>query len=403
MFATTISGLNAFREQLSTISDNIANSETTSYKAGEVSFAEVLNASSSSNSSSSVGNGVAIQNITGDWTQGAISNTGNANDYALTGAGFFVVQDSDGVTSYTRDGQFSYNADGALVNSEAMTVQGYAIDAAGNASNAYSDVIVSNAPLPGTRTTTMGTTINLNSSELVGATSAFSATVEVYDSLGNATPLTINFVKTAANTWSYTPTLPAAVGAVTSGVGALVFNSSGALTTPAADPTITFTLLNGAASPQAVIWDLATAGATNGTLTQYSADSTLTNSTQDGIAPGQLKSISTDNYGIITASYSNGETRSIFQLALADFNCYGGLSKVGNNLYRQTPSSGAPIPGVAGSGKFGILASGSLETSNVDMAKEMSNMILAQRSYESCARMFTTESEMLSTTVNMGK
>jgi flagellar hook protein FlgE len=183
----------------------------------------------------------------------------------------------------------------------------------------------------------------------------------------------------------------------------LTFDKTGTLTAPTTDPTIGITGLTSGAANLSIAWDIDTAGASNGSLTQYAATSSLTNTSQDGIAPGQLQSISTDDNGIITASYSNGETKSMFQLALADFNNYNGLNKTGNNLYRETPSSGAPIPGVAGSGKFGTLATGSLESSNVDMAQEMSNMIVAQRSYESCARMFTTESELLETTVNMGK
>ncbi len=396
MFYTAISGLNAFRQQLAVISDNIANSQTASYKGGDVSFAEVIAAAGS------VGSGVNVQDISLGWTQGAISNTGNANDYAVTGAGFFVVRDTAGGTGYTRDGQFSFNATGSMVNAEGMTVQGFAIDPiTGIVSNIYSNITISAAPIPATATTSMSTTVNLNSSALVGATSAFSATVNTYDSLGNATPVTITFQKTAANTWSYTPTIPAATGAVTSGAGTLTFNAAGALVA-VADPTITFTLLSGATSPQTVTWDTTTAGATNGSLTQYAASSALYSMTQNGTATGQLTGISSADSGIITASYSNGMTRSLYQIALADFQNYDGLSKSGNNLYRDTPAiTGGPILGVAGVGRFGTMASGSVEASNVDMAKEMANMILAQRSYESCARVFSTESEMLKTVVNM--
>jgi flagellar hook protein FlgE len=395
MFYTAISGLNAFRQQLSVISDNIANSQTASYKAGDVSFAEVIA------SAGRIGSGVNIQNIALGWTQGAISNTGNANDFAITGAGFFIVRDTSG-TGYTRDGQFSYNAGGSMVNADGMTVQGYAIDPiTGIVSTTLSDITISAAPIPATATTLMSTTVNLNSGALVGATSDFSATVNTYDSLGNAVPLTMTFRKTAANTWSYTPSIPAATGAVTSAAGTLTFNATGALVA-AADPAITFTLLGGATSPQTVTWDLTTAGATNGSLTQYAGTSALYNMTQNGTAQGQLTGLTSANSGIITASYSNGETRSLYQIALADFQNYDGLNKAGNNLYTDTPAvTGGPILGVAGVGRFGTMASGSLEASNVDMAKEMANMILAQRAYESCARVFTTESEMLKTVVNM--
>ena len=400
MFYTAISGLNAFRSQLAVISDNIANSQTGSYKAGDVSFAEVV-ASSSSTSTGNVGSGVNIQNIALGWTQGAISNTGNTNDFAVTGAGFFIVQDTAG-TGYTRDGKFSFNADSELVNADGMNVQGYAINpTTGVVATVYSNIAISTAQNPASATTSMTTTVNLNSSATAGITSAFSTTTNIYDSLGNAIPLTIAFQKTASNAWSYTPTIPAALGLVTSAAGALAFNASGALVA-AANPTITFTLSGGATSPQAVIWDLTTAGATNGTLTQYSGTSTIYSMSQDGRTSGLLTGISSNNNGIITASYSNGQTNSLYQIALADCLNYEGLSKIGNNLYRDTPAiTGGMIAGRPGTGKFGTVASGSLEASNVDMAKEMANMILAQRAYESCARVFTTESEMLKTVVNM--
>ena len=167
------------------------------------------------------------------------------------------------------------------------------------------------------------------------------------------------------------------------------------------DPTISLALTNGAATPQVVTWDLyKTAGTTNGDLTQYAGDSSLSGSSQDGTATGQIQSISTDNNGIITASYSNGTTSSLFQIALANFNNYDGLSKSGNDLYTETPASGTPVYGVAGTGKFGTLASEAWRTSNVDMATEMANMIVAQTA-SSCARMFTTESDILKTTIQM--
>ena len=150
MFYTSISGLNAFRQQLAVISDNIANSQTASYKGGDVSFAEVIAAAGS------VGSGVNVQDISLGWTQGAISNTGNANDYAVTGAGFFVVRDTAGGTGYTRDGQFSFNATGSMVNADGMTVQGFAIDPiTGIVSNIYSNITISAAPIPATATTSM--------------------------------------------------------------------------------------------------------------------------------------------------------------------------------------------------------------------------------------------------------
>jgi flagellar hook protein FlgE len=412
MFYTAISGLNAFRSQLSVISDNIANSQTASYKAGDVSFAEVI-ASSSSNSTGNVGSGVNIQNIALGWTQGAISNTGNVNDFAVTGAGFFIVQDTAG-TGYTRDGKFSFNADSELVNADGMNVQGYAINpTTGVVATEYSPIVISTAQSPASATTSMTTTVNLDASALIGGTSAFSTTTNVYDSLGNAIPLTIKFQKAVANQWTWDASIPVTIPptGTAAGSGTLNFTAAGQLDSGAGgavwtDPSIVLTLANGAASTQTVTWDLyndtPAPGVTNGTLTQFAGTSTIYSMSQDGRTSGLLTGISSNNNGIITASYSNGQTNSLYQIALADCQNYDGLSKIGNNLYRDTPTiTGGMIAGSPGSGKFGTVASGSLEASNVDMAKEMANMILAQRAYESCARVFTIESEMLKTVVNM--
>jgi flagellar hook protein FlgE len=503
MFYTAISGLNAFRQQLALISDNIANSQTRAFKSGDVSFAEVINASATTNSVGSVGNGVSLQNIAVGWTQGAISNTGNANDYAITGSGFFIVKDPAGMIGYTRDGQFLYSAEGKLINADNSAVQGYAINQTTGVvdTSKMDDITITSALVPGKATTLVNMTVNLDADTATEGT--FSTTTNIYDSQGKPIALTTTFTKVeptftlnlSANTmaggekisiggitytatsgtagvgefsilgdatadagslrlaipsgaltvggtgstititagtaaltagtvalgtpaasiaisnntlspsaWSWAAAIPSDKGTAT-GSGILEFDSSGGLVTgTGTDPTISLALTGGLTTAGPVTWDLYNAAgtATNGSLTQYAAPSTLYSMIQNGTEPGEIKSMSTDSNGIITAAYSNGVTKSLFQIALADFKNYDGLNKTGNNIYRETPSiSGEATEGVAGSSTFGTLVSGSLEASNVDMAKEMASMILAQRAYESCARVFTTESEMLKTIVNM--
>ena len=398
-FYTVLTGLHAFTEQLSVISDNLSNSETTAYKSNSISFAEVLNNAMSTNVTDSVGNGVTVQDTTASWTQGSLSTTGNSNDIAITGKGFFIVTDASGTTYYTRDGEFQYDENRDLVTADGLNVQGYKINDDGSLGS-LSDITLSSDAIPATATSEITASLNLNSASATSDT--YSATINTYDSLGNEVPITITFTKSAANTWTWTSSIDSATGTA-SGSGTLTFSSSGALES-GTNPTITLSLSNGAVTPQTITWELYdSSGSSNGDVTQYASSSTLSNQSQDGTATGQLKSISVDKSGLITGTYSNGETKNLYQIALADFSNYEGLKKTGNSLYIETSTSGTATVGVAGSNQFGTLTSSSLETSNVDTATEMANMIVAQRAYEACARMFTVESEILQTTTNMGK
>ncbi len=397
-FYTTLSGIHAFTEQLSTISNNISNAETTGYKSSNISFADVLANTTTTSSTANVGIGTAVKNISSNWDQGTIATTGTTTDMAISGSGFFVVRDGSGSTYYTRDGSFSFNESQALVNDEGYDVEGYAINDDGTLGTVGSITIPKS--ISATSTSEISLTANLNASSSVGNT--FSGSVVCYDSLGDEVPVTVTFTKTADNTWSWSASIDSDQGTAT-GTGTLSFDSSGVLTT-GTDPTITLSLTNGATITQTLTWDLySSSGVSDGSLTQYSSTSTLTDTSQNGTAAGQLESVATSDSGVVSATYSNGVTKDLYQVVLADFSDYSGLQSVGNNLYKETTASGTAVLGVAGANQFGTIASGSLEQSNVDLATEMSNMIIAQRAYESCAKMFTTESEILQTTVNMVK
>jgi flagellar hook protein FlgE len=399
-FYTVLTGLHAFTEQLSVISDNLSNSETTAYKSNGISFAEVLNNAMSTNVTDSVGNGVTVQDTTASWTQGSLSSTGNSNNLAITGRGFFVVTDASGTTYYTRDGEFQYDSNENLVTATGLYVQGYKINDDGSLGSLSDINLSSSESIQATASSEITASINLNSASATGDT--YSATINTYDSLGNEVPVTIAFTKSASNTWTWTASIDSATGTA-SGSGTLTFDSSGALES-GTNPTITLTLSNGATTPQTITWNLyGSSGSTNGDVTQNASSSSLSSQSTDGTTSGSLNSISVDKNGVITGTYSNGETKKLFEVALADFSNYEGLKKTGNSLYVESSTSGTATLGVAGSNQFGTLTSGSLETSNVDTATEMANMIVAQRAYEACARMFTVESEILQTTTNMGK
>lgn len=396
-FYTSLSGLSAFETQISLISNNISNMETTAYKTESIYFAEMLSSSMAGNSSVSTGNGVTVEDISASWTQGDLTETGNTYDLAITGTGFFVVTADTGATYYTRDGSFELDKDGNLVSDSGMTLQGYAINDDGSL-GALGDIVISSDFIEAVPTSELTASLNLDSGSDTGDT--FSSTITCYDSLGNEIPVTITFSKTASNEWEWTASIDSVYGTA-SGSGTLTFDSAGALVT-GTDPSVTLTLTNGATATQTITWNLYDeSGNTNGDVTQYASSSSLSNTSQDGNAAGSLSSMSIDKNGLITGSYSNGTTQDLYRIALATFTNADGLTKEESSTYSATTSSGVAIVGAAGTDGYGSLTSGSLESSNVDLAEQMSELILAQRAYEACAKVISTESDILRTIINV--
>jgi len=402
--STAVSGLSAFSQEIAVISNNVANSETCSYKSSDTSFSALLSASLTGTSGTSTGAGVSVSDVNQNWTTGDITSTDSDTDLAINGSGFFMVTDaSTDQTYYTRNGSFSFDDDGNLVITDTdYTVQGYAIDEDGDL-GALTDITVSHDASPANATTEMSTTVNLDADAEVGDT--YETSVTVYDSLGNEHLVTTTYTNTAANTWTYSISIDSSTTAATTGT--LAFGTSGALETATGDPTITFTPTG--AAEMTITWDIydettvgtTTTYATNGSITQYSMDSALYDSSQDGYTSGSLSSITIDENGVVTATYSNGTTQDLFQVALAEFNNYDGLLATSGGLYSTTTDSGDPIVGIPGTSRFGSLETGSLESSNVDLSSELANLITAQRAYQACSKVFTASDEILQTLINM--
>jgi flagellar hook protein FlgE len=312
----------------------------------------------------------------------------------------FVVEDTDtGQVYYTRDGSFQFDSTGHLVYSDGKVVQGYSVDDGGNL-GPLSDVRVSYENFPPKQTTTVSTTVNLNSDAEDGDT--FQTTVNIYDSLGNEIPVTVTYTKTAtANEWDWVAEIPAEYGTISAGgSGTVTFDSSGELVS-GTDPVWDLTLTNGAAA-QSVTWDLYDdAGDSNGLMTQYSGESLMSAKEQDGYAAGELIAAEIDESGFVVCTYSNSQTRAVYQIALADFTNYHGLEKSDGNLYIETIQSGQAILGRASVGKMGDVAPGAEEMSTVDLATEMANLITAQTAYKACSRSFTVTNEILEVLVNL--
>lgn len=415
-FSASLAGLNANQQKLSVIGNNLANINTIGFKASNVAFADLVSQSVGGPSTDpmQVGLGVTVGSISPNFSQGGIETTGVATNVAIQGTGFFLVGDSS-TRAYTRAGNFSFDASGKLTTPDGQAVQGYtALDPTTgllSTTGQPTDVVIPpgvlRAPVP---TTSFGTTTNLDANAPVGAT--FSASVQIYDVLGDQHVATVTYTKSAVDTWAYDITVPGAevtggtAGTPFSiGTGSVQFSNTGALSqvngAAAADVTITSPAWANGALATDFAWDLVDANGT-GSLTGYSSASATSSITQNGSPTGAVSSIITiDAEGKLIASFGIGRTVTVGQLALATFNNPQGLVKLGTNLFSESEASGIPSIGTAGTGGRGSLIGSALEQSNVDIAQEFTQMILAQRGYQANSKSITVADELLLETLNL--
>jgi flagellar hook protein FlgE len=406
-----ISGLRANSTAMTVIGDNIANVNTTAFKSNKSSFANILSQSLGGGGSATdgIGRGVEFWAASPSWSQGSIETTSNSTDMAINGKGFFMVVDDSGSSFYTRAGEFSFDKEGYLVNPDGLYVQGYTVSSiAPDGTVTLGSIENINVPgesmTPPQATTTSTLDINLDSGAAVNDT--YSSTQTIFDSLGNAIPLTLAFTKTAANAWTASVSVPA--GTVTTpatDVGItnanFTFDGSGNLNN-GSDPSITLTNLTNGAADITINWDLFdTAGVTHGDLVQYAGASTTNFNTQNGFAAGNLRGVSVDENGFVTGVYSNGQLTPLYQIVLTDFPSYFGLSKMGNNLYAESRASGQAMPGVPLSGSLGSISPSAIEMSNVDLAQEFVKMITTQRAFQANSRVITTSDEVLQELISL--
>jgi flagellar hook protein FlgE len=356
-------------------------------------------------------------------TQGSLSNTGVSTDLAIDGQGFFVVQGSHQGsigTYFTRAGQFTLDKTGFLTNQEGLRVQGYTAAADGTiTSSTPGDLAVGNASSAPLATTGVTVKANLQADAVIpalpfdplnaGTTSNFSTSISVYDSLGAPHQLDVFFAKTAAGAWDYHVLTDGA--GLTAGVagtptqvanGTLTFDTTGALT---AQTTVSaFNPIN-AVNPQALTFDFGTPTAGGGTgldgITQFSAPSAASFLNQDGHGSGQLSRISVDSKGEVVGAFTNGQSRILGQVVLANFKAPDQLNRVGGNLFSEMPSSGPPTIGAARTADRGSIVSGALEQSNVDLSTEFVRMIAAQRQFQANAKTLTTADSLLQELMNI--
>lgn len=407
-FSIPLTGLNADQTELNTIANNISNLNTTGFKSQSTSFEDLFYqqvGSSGSGDPVVAGQGVKVAANSTDFTPGSINTAaGSPSDVALTGNGFFVLNNG-GTPAYTRAGNFQTDQNGNLTTSDGLAVMGYPASAG---------VVNTNAPLaaiqiplgatqqPQPTTTFSLNATNLNASAAVGT--VVPAQVTVYDSLGQSHVATVDFTKAAtANSWDYSISLPAGdyTGAAANTTGTLTFGSNGQLTAPTGNVTgISFAGLADGASNLSFNWNLYDANNTP-TVTQVASASTVGSTTQNGYSSGSYQGFSVGSNGTISVQFSNGQTQSVGQLAIATVNNEQGMTRIGNNNFSATLASGQATVGVAGTGGRGTMEGGALEESNVDISSEFSNLIVAQSAYEANAKSVTTFNTVTQATINM--
>ncbi|MGC1781824.1 MAG: flagellar hook protein FlgE [Acidobacteriaceae bacterium] len=507
-FSIPLTGLNADQTELNTIANNISNLGTTGFKAQTTSFEDLFYqqvGSSGSGDPVQAGQGVQVAANSTDFTAGSIDATaGSPSDVALTGNGFFVVN-NNGTQEYTRAGDFQTDQNGNLTTTDGLQVMGY--PASNGVVNTNAPLTAMQIPLGETEqanpTTQISLGVNLDASAAPGT--VVPSQITVYDSLGQShiatvdftqstTPLTganavyaagppstytytagaasdlitspsnsitlgttpatsvavpaagetltqmaasingasvpgvtaaVNGTGTAltitgaaanplsatvpaltqvnSNTWNYSIALPPGdyTGATANTTGTLTFNGNGQLTSPAANVTgISFAGLTDGASNLTFNWNLYDAN-NDPTITQSASASTTGSTSQNGYASGTYQGFSIGSDGTISVQFSNGQTQSVGQLAVAMVNNEQGLSRTGDNNFAATLASGQATVGVAGTGGRGTMEGGALEESNVNISNEFSNLIVAQSAYEANAKSVTTFDTVTQAVIDM--
>ncbi|MDH5204279.1 MAG: flagellar hook protein FlgE [Hylemonella sp.] len=401
-FQTGLSGLNASSRNLDVIGHNIANANTTGMKSSRAEFADLVASSIGLASGNGNGLGVTVETVSQQFSQGNINITGNSLDVAINGSGFFQLQMADGTTSYTRAGNFKLDRDGFIMSNANAKVMGYATDTAGAVQNVMATPLQlpTGAPIPAQQTSSITAELNLDARSPIASTvtpptprATYGTALTAYDSQGVPLPVALYFEKitpavAGTDEWAVYDSLTGPT------IGSMVFDATGSLTSA---PTLNLTLTPAAPSivpPFPVTLNV-------GTVTQYGGPFAVSNLTQDGYPPGELVDLKIAESGVITARYSNGQSQAAGMLALADFRNVQGLAPIGGNNWVETYTSGQPMLGQPGTGKFGTTRSGALEESNVDLTAELVNMMTAQRSYQANAQTIKTQDQVLQTLVNL--
>src|SRR5690606_12329897 len=383
---SSISGLRVHQQMLDVTGNNIANVNTVGFKASQTTFRDTLSElvqaagapgpDAGGMNPAQIGLGVRLGSITTNFSQGGTQTTGRGTDLRIQGDGFFVVR-SGGEQLYTRAGAFSFDSQGRLVTSSGQIVQGWTtiVNGVVDASAALQDAALPfNAPVPPAATTLVTLTGNVPDN----TTTPITLSVDTYDALGNRIPLTVEIAPGAnPDEWQVTATLGGATATATFTTGGTgVFPNPATVTVGGVDVDLS-------------------------ALTAYAGEKTVKVEDQNGSPAGTLQAYTIGPDGSVVGVFSNGQRQVLAQIALANFTNPEGLEKVGDSTYRPTLNSGLPQIGVPGTAGLGSLQSHTLEMSNVDLAAEFTNLVIAQRGFQANSRVITTSDELLHDLVNL--
>jgi flagellar hook protein FlgE len=447
-FSAGLSGLATNSQGLNVIGNNLANLNTVGFKETDISFTDVLGQTFStpgtaqSGNTGEIGLGAQVGSVRQLFTQGSLQTTNNPLDVAIQGSGFLVVKNG-GAQMYTRAGNLRIDSNGNLVSQTGANVQGYVQNPATGLVDP--NLGITSIKMPSGLNNPVITSqfeIAMNLDAGAADSSQYSTSVQVYDSLGKAHTATLSLQKkivggaTPQTKWLFDVTIPkkdtagasatdttqlslitGTTAAATPSAGTLLFDSTGKLTSawlgadPATPPPLANLTVpgsgvtlppmsNGATLGPAITWKLI---GDNGTpdITGFGSPSTVTGSTQNGAAAGSLNNLSIQPDGTVAAIFSNGKTVNVAQLVLAQFANVNGLINQGDGLFGESPASGTSFLGTPGQGGRGTLTSGALESSNVDLATELTKIITFQRGYQANAKIITVTDQIMQDALNL--
>ncbi|HFD86627.1 MAG TPA: flagellar hook protein FlgE [Gammaproteobacteria bacterium] len=423
-FNTALTGLDSASKNLEVISNNIANSATSGFKRSRAEFADVYAASDFGGSGAETGKGVQVTTVRQEMTQGDVTYTNNALDLAISGGGMFRLKDSNGGVVYSRAGMFGMDRDGYLANATEQRLTGYQVDQSGNVLPTLGTLKIDTADLQpkATKTVEIGLNLDQTSEAITTAFSPdnpksynFTTGSSVVDSQGSTHVVNYFFRKESDNNWllfaqaADTGTIVGdadgyKINFKNDGTIATIGNSAGTETyidhinTPEIDEPIPFTVsaaaLGSLVDPIDLKIDISK-------MTQYDAASGVNKVQADGYASGRMVSLDIDKSGVIFGRYTNGQSKAMGQIALANFSNTEGLRPVGDTSWAESYASGAPAVGAPGSASLGFVQSSALESSNVDVTKELVDMIGAQRAFQANAQIISVNDQLTQTVINM--